>query len=102
MRIWPRNRIYSSLLNHLRQATTRHNADETVAAINSFAGAHGRYPATLDEIGIDRRQVRDKLGSMSGYSYDKGQPHLGYPDTFTPFGYCGNDFAKSSWRCLAD
>ena len=39
---------------------------------------------------------------MSGYFVLKGKPHLGYRDTFTPFGHCGYDFDKRAWRCLAD
>ena len=85
-----------------RHETTRRNADRMVAAIEAFHRTNGRFPATLDEIGIDREQVKDKLGSMSGYLLDKGKPHLGYPDTFTPFGYCSYDFEKRAWRCRED
>jgi len=89
-------------IHHYRHETTRRNADEMVAAVEAFHRANGRYPAALDEVGIDREQVKDRLGSMSGYFVQKGKPHLGYPDTFTPFGYCGYDFDKRAWRCLAD
>ena len=85
-----------------RHETTRRNADEMVAAIEAFHRASGRYPATLDEIGIDREQVKDRLGSMAGYFVQNGKPHLGYPDTFTPFGYCRYGFDKHAWRCIVD
>ena len=85
-----------------RHETTRRNADQMVAAIEAFHRANGRYPATLDEIGIGREQVKDRLGSMSGYFVKNGEPRLGYPDTFTPFGYCHYDFGKHAWRCRVD
>ena len=85
-----------------RHETTRHSAAEMVAAVEAFHRTNGRYPATLDEVGIGREQVKDRLGSMSGYLVDKGRPHLGYPDTFTPFGYCSYDFEARAWKCRDD
>ena len=45
-------------IHHLRYVTTRQNADEIVATLHRYAVTHGKYPATLDEVGINQQQLR--------------------------------------------
>lgn len=88
-------------IHYFRQVTTRRNADEIVAEVNSFSRIHGRYPATLDEIGINRQNLKGKLG-YSSYFFNAGKPILFYKKTMTPFGICDYHFETGSWICRAD
>jgi len=80
--------------------TTRHKADEMVSAIENYRAQYGRYPATLDEIGIDRQQLRARLG-MAYYS-GKAPALLAYGVTYVPFDTYDYDFEKKAWRYRAD
>lgn len=86
-------------IHHFRDQSARRNADQLVAAVEAFERAHGRYPASPEEIGLARQRVRDKLGAMGVYANFKGEPFLGYHTTFTPFGFCDYDFKQRAWRC---
>lgn len=89
-------------IHYIRDEITRHNADEMVAAINSFSRTHGHYPPTIEEIGINRQRLKDKLGIPSGYFFHDGNPSFFYPGTFTPFALCDYDFQTSRWSCRPD
>ena len=84
-------------IHYIRHKTTRHSAEEIVSAIDSFSATHGHCPANLDEIGISSEQLREKLG-MSGYSCDKGNPHLFYAATYIVFDTYHYDFKTGSWK----
>ena len=88
-------------IHYFRQVTTRRNADEIVAEVNSFSRIHGRYPATLDEIGISRQNLKGKLG-YSSYFLNAGKPILFYHTTMTPLGVCSYYFETGSWICRSD
>ncbi|MGA8049635.1 MAG: hypothetical protein WCA09_05600 [Burkholderiales bacterium] len=88
-------------IHYFRQVTTRRNADEIVAEVNGFSRMHGRYPLTLDEIGISRKKLKEKLG-FSGYLIYTGKPRLWYHTTMTPFGMCDYHFETGSWICRPD
>jgi hypothetical protein len=89
-------------IHHLRQERMRRDADKLVARINEYLRTHGHYPATVDEIGISRQQVRDMFGSMSGYYLANGRPALIYTLSFAPFAACDYDFKAAKWACSAD
>ncbi len=83
------------LLHHV----TRNNANEVVAAVEKFAKEQGRYPKTIDEVGITKPQLADKLGNMARYRVnDAGQPILIYMVTFIVFDSYQYDFQKAAWR----
>lgn len=77
--------------------TTRHDADDIVAAINRYKSEHGAYPDNIEMIGVSKKQLEEKLGRPSGYVYDKGKPNLYYADTFTIFQTYFYDFQKNTW-----
>lgn len=97
MAVW----IVSSMVilvvhNELKQ-TTRLYADDTVAAINKYKLEHGAYPDNIEMIGMNKKQLEEKLGRPSGYYYLKGKPDLYYADTFIVFQTHHYDFQKSTW-----
>jgi len=89
-------------IHHLRQERMRRDADKLVARIDEYLRTHGHYPATVDEIGMSRPQVKSMLGSPSGYFLLNGRPSLFYPATFAPFAACSYDFKAAKWACHAD
>jgi hypothetical protein len=88
-------------IHYIRHKTTRHNADEIVAAINNFLTTHGRCPTTIDEIGIDQQQLKKKLG-LSGYACEDGKPQLFYAVTYMAFDTYHYDFGSGVWKYDAD
>ncbi|MDD4963687.1 MAG: hypothetical protein PHI11_07200 [Gallionella sp.] len=88
-------------IHHLRYVTTRQNADAIVATIHRYAVTHGKYPATLDEVGINRQQLRDKLG-WSGYYCETGTPRFFYKGTYLPFESYHYDFSQNVWKHRSD
>lgn len=89
-------------IHNIRRERMRRDADKLVARIDEYLRTHGHYPATVDEIGTSRQQVRDMFGSPSGYFLLNGRPSLFYPATFAPFAACSYDFKAAKWACRAD
>ena len=88
-------------VHYLRQKIARRNADEIVAMIDGYSKAHGHYPPTLEETGISRKQLKDKLG-FAAYFFDQGKPSFFYHGTFTPYAVCRYDFRAGEWSCRPD
>jgi hypothetical protein len=88
-------------IHYIRQKITRRHADEIVAAIDGYSRTHGHYPATLEEIGISRKRLKDRLG-FSAYFFNAGKPDFFYHGTFTPYAMCRYDFNAGAWRCRPD
>jgi branched-subunit amino acid transport protein AzlD len=88
-------------IHYIRHINTRHNADEIVTAIISFSTTHGHCPKSLDEIGINRARLKDKLG-MSSYICADEKPHLSYGATYVPFNMYSYDFESKDWKNHAD
>ena len=85
-------------IHYFRHEATRRNADDIVAAIKEFKTKRGSYPLTLDEVGIGRTALKDKLGSFSGYNRDVvGTPALFYAATWIVFDTYEYDFRTDSW-----
>jgi hypothetical protein len=84
-------------IHYFRHVTTRQSADEVVSAINRYSATHGTCPATLDEMGFSRQQLRDKLG-MAGYGCEEGKPYFFYAVTYIPFDTFDYDFSKGAWK----
>lgn len=84
-------------IHYLRHETTRRNANEIVASIKLFSAAHGRCPATLDEVGISPQQLKEKLGK-SGYECRDGKPFIFYAATYIVFDTYSYNFAANQWE----
>jgi len=105
MRMWPKNRIYSSLLAAALSAFILGQRGlgfmVFVFALLIWTRTHGHCPATLEETGISREDLKDKLG-FAAYFFDQGKPNFFYHATFTPYAVCSCDFKAGAWRCRPD
>ncbi|MBK9625710.1 MAG: hypothetical protein IPO38_14775 [Rhodocyclaceae bacterium] len=76
---------------------TRRDANEIVAAINTYSTTYGRCPTRIEHIGIKREHIEDMLGANYRYVCDGGKFKLSYVATFTIFDTYAYDFAKDNW-----
>lgn len=81
--------------------TTRNQANQIVAAIQSYMRQHGRCPENLMVIGITQEQLRKKTG-LSGYHCERGEPQFIYAVTFAVFETYDYDFKRKEWRYWPD
>ncbi len=84
-------------VHHLRDVSTRHQADEVVFLIKRYAQTHGRYPATLDALGIRRLQLQERLGRAGYFYHEMEMPYFYYKSSFSAFDTYVYDFKKSVW-----
>jgi hypothetical protein len=87
--------------HHLREQAYRQSAEELLDRINDFSLLHGRYPASLEEIGLSQGEQR-KLPGRPDYVYTNGKPFFFYRDTMRPFGIYIYDFKSHSWHLRPD
>ena len=80
-------------IHQVRKVVTRNYADSVVLKIEQFHQKQGRYPDSLEEVGISRAELKDKL-DMPHYS---NKPQLYYADTVMIFHLWTYDFGNQSW-----
>jgi hypothetical protein len=86
--------VYS--IHSYRNATARANSEQIAEAIEKFRLANSRYPATLDELGIDAAQA---LRSFKVYYAVYGnKPTLTYDATFRGGDFWLYDFSTHQWH----
>lgn len=84
-------------VHYIRHEVTRRNANEIVASINNYTAQHGHCPATTDDIGITREELKSKLGFWSYYECKGGKQTFFYGVTYAPFETYDYDFAGGTW-----
>ena len=82
--IWAVSILVVVGVNYHRHINTRIAANNIVASIERYKSATGKYPDNLDQIGVTKRSLRNKLG-MSGYYNENGKASLFYGVTFIVF-----------------
>lgn len=84
----------------LRYYHARQYADEIVLKVKDWHTAHGEYPRSDKELGIDPKK-RQRIGSPM-YSYHEGEayPSLLYTDTFQYLATWHYDFERDVWVYL--
>jgi hypothetical protein len=80
-------------IHQVRKVVTRNYADSVVLKIERFQQGQGRYPDSLEEVGISRAELKDKL-SLAHYS---NKPQFYYPDTVMIFHMWAYDFGRHDW-----
>ena len=85
-------------VHFVRHVQVRSHADAIVLKIEQFRDARGRYPASLEEMGMSRTELKDRLGSVH-YS---NKPHFYYDNTFAAFHLWSYDFREHEWVDLYD
>ena len=80
-------------IHQVRKVVTRNYADSVVLKIEQFHQKQGRYPDSLEEVGISKAELKDKL-SLAHYSK---KPQLYYGDTVMVFHLWTYDFGKHEW-----
>lgn len=80
-------------IHQFRKVNTRNFANSLVQKIEGFKKQQGRYPDSLEEVGISQTEL-DKAIVRPRYS---NQPRLYYPDTFMIFHVWRYDFEKHEW-----
>lgn len=83
--------------HHLAERAATRVSDSIVA----YMKAHGRCPATLEEVGSSPAALRQALG-MSHYRCDDGRPVLFYASTLVPFETEDFDFESGRWEHRGD
>ncbi len=97
MAIWTGAVVTIVSVHYVRHVVTRHNADEIVTTINKYTAQHGHCPATTDDIGITRQELKAKLG-LSYYECKDGKQTFVYGVTYMPYDTYSYNFAKATWN----
>jgi hypothetical protein len=85
-------------IHQVRKVDTRNYAGSVVLKIEQFHQNQGRYPDSLDQIGISQAELKDKL-SLPHYS---NKPQFYYADTVTIFHLWTYDFGRHEWANEGD
>lgn len=95
--IWAVALVLLAAIHSVWYETTRRNADEIVKVIDAYSVAYGRCPQSMDNLGIKREVLEEKLGANYGYACNGGKAKLSYVATFTIFDTYAYDFDKDKW-----
>jgi hypothetical protein len=96
--------IASALIVGIHQArhqAARDYANEVVAKVKNFSAAQGRCPKSLEEIGVDKQALREKLGTTL-YRCLEDAPTLLYTNPMNGFDRYRYDFARDVWEYIPD
>ena len=74
---------------------TRNSAEIIAQEILAYQGRTGSFPSTLDEIGKDEQELKDKWKIK--YFIVEGQGMLTYPSSFMPLALYEYDFQARRW-----
>lgn len=80
-----------------RHTETRTAANQIIEKIEQFHTLNNRYPVNLDEVGITRRELRDKLG-MAVYRAADNDPSLFYAVTYMIYDTYRYNFKTKRWE----
>lgn len=81
---------------HYHQAT-REYANKVAALILQYKENHGTYPIDLEQLGIEKSELRRNLG-MGRYSLNESKPSLFYGVTYIAFDVYVYNFESKSWE----
>ncbi|MGZ3254303.1 MAG: hypothetical protein ACXU7D_08380 [Burkholderiaceae bacterium] len=85
------------VIHYIRHELTRQNANEIVAAINDYTIRNKRCSAKIEELGITRKELTDKLGSWSYYECKDEKQIFFYGVTYIVFDAYRYDFSNRKW-----
>jgi hypothetical protein len=77
----------------------RQYADEIVVKIGDWRAAHGHYPRSIEDIGMNREELRSRR-AVYGYGAEDIYPRLFYADTFEIYVHWYYDFERKEWVTL--
>ena len=83
-----------------REDDRRAQAQRVVEAVTAWHDAHGAWPDTLDQVGLDTRALRHEQRIF--YFIDKGHATLFHASVYMPLDTWGWDFDKKAWQYHAD
>ncbi|GHT96836.1 hypothetical protein AGMMS49545_22960 [Betaproteobacteria bacterium] len=81
----------------IKHKIMRGYADEVVEKVKVYYAAHGHYPKTLAEIGIEQQKFKETLGRRSGYLCMGDAPRIFYTAPIDGFDTWFYDFAGNEW-----
>ncbi|KAF0161915.1 MAG: hypothetical protein FD157_4062 [Rhodocyclaceae bacterium] len=84
-------------IHYVWHQSVRRDANEIVKAINAYSASYGRCPNNIDNFGIKREVLEEKLGDNYSYACNAGKAKLSYVATFTIFDTYAYDFEKDVW-----
>jgi hypothetical protein len=82
--------------NAIKVKLARDYANEVVTKVKMFSAAHGHCPETLDEIGVEKQELQEKLGRAL-YWCENGQPVLYYVVPYIMYDFYSYDFEREAW-----
>ncbi len=82
--------------NHYYEAKTNQNARIVTDAIESYYSLHGKYPNSIEDVGISENELRSLLGT-SNYHLAKEKPRLLYTPNDNPYGKYVYQFEERKW-----
>ena len=83
-------------IHYVRHEAVMKRANEITAAVMQYTAAHGHCPATMDEIGVSREQLRNDLG-RADYRCEGGKPEFFFLDSYDGFDRYHYDFDAKGW-----
>lgn len=83
------------------ERTNRKSANEIVAQLEAYTASHGKCAATLEDIGMRRAELQDKLGG-GGYLCKDGKPFFYYRVSFSPYSWWVYNFGSHEWQYRED
>jgi hypothetical protein len=95
--VWISAVVLIIAVHAFRAETLRHHADEILAQIDAFAASHGRCAANIEELGLSRSELSDKLG-YADYRCADGKQVFFYGATFVIFSTYHYDFKLRAWH----
>lgn len=84
----------------LRDIDNRKQANAVAAKVEEFHRAEGKYPASLEWVGLDPQRLKAKLGLRYANADDK--PALQYSSAFNGFDTYFYDFTFRDWKFSAE
>ncbi len=88
-------------VHNVRDDANRKNADEIVVQIATYSAVHGKCAASIEELGMSRAELKDKLG-YGDYFCNEGKQHFLYHGSFDPFSSWSYDFSSRQWQYRPD
>jgi hypothetical protein len=90
----------------LRHYHDRQYADEIIMKVKDWRSTHGEYPHSVEEIGVDRKEMRNQLlypvYFPPGEYGDNTYPRFSYKATFQIYSSWDYDFEQNRWVFFAD
>lgn len=95
--IWSFAITVSAGYNFYIHTSTRAEANNIVASIEGYKATNGKYPDSIEQIGLSEKGLRQKLG-MSGYHNENGKVDFFYGITYIIYDTFDYNFKEKSWK----